>query len=136
MDKRNFMKFAVRVRSLLTHNGRKFTVLYLKECYRIVQHFVSGNPVLVTNELPLSIVRGLPSIIPGVLRLRMHDGDPGVIRGVLTCLSVFRVIKFPGDVKFDTIVGPFTGLSSTLPIYELLAVKSSLPPLGELRPIR
>nr|AHF48628.1 RNA-dependent RNA polymerase [Sclerotinia sclerotiorum mitovirus 12] len=136
LDKRNFMKFAVRVRSLLTHNGRKFTVLYLKECYRIVQHFVSGNPVLVTNELPLSIVRGLPSIIPGVLRLRMHDGDPGVIRGVLTCLSVFRVIKFPGDVKFDTIVGPFTGLSSTLPIYELLAVKSSLPPLGELRPIR
>nr|ALD89100.1 RNA-dependent RNA polymerase [Macrophomina phaseolina mitovirus 1] len=136
LDKRNFMKFAVRVRSLLTHNGRKFTVLYLKECYRIVQHFVSGNPVLVTNEVPLSIVRGLPSIIPGVLRLRMHDGDPGVIRGVLTCLSVFRVIKFPGDVKFDTIVGPFTGLSSTLPIYELLAVKSSLPPLGELRPIR
>nr|QUE49179.1 MAG: RNA-dependent RNA polymerase [Sclerotinia sclerotiorum mitovirus 37] len=136
LDKRNFMKFAVRVRSLLTHNGRKFTVLYLKECYRIVQHFVSGNPVLVTHELPLSIVRGLPSIIPGVLRLQMHDGNPDVIRGVLTCLSVFRVIKFPGNVSFDTIVGPFTGLSSTLPVYELLAVKSSLPPLGELGPLR
>lgn len=136
MDKRNFMKFAVRVRSLLTHNGRKFTVLYLKECYRIVQHFVSGNPVFVTNELPLSIVRGLPSIIPGSLRLQMHDGNPDVIRGVLTCLSVFRVIKFPGNVSFDTIVGSFTGLSSTLPVYELLAVKSSLPPLGEFGPLR
>jgi len=101
----------------------------------MVQHFVSGNPVSLTREMPISIVRGLPGIIPGVLRLRMHSGDPDVIRGVLTFLSVYRILKVPSLPKFDTIVGPFTGLSETLPLYELLQVKQTfpvLPGLGDL----
>lgn len=136
LDKRHFMKFAIRVRSIWLHNGKVFLVRYLKECLRIVQHFVSGNPVSVTTEMPISISRGLPRIIPGTLRLQMHAGNTGVIRGVLSVFSIFRVIRIPVTLKLQTIVGPFTGLSTTLPLYELRFVKDTLPPMRKLGEIK
>jgi hypothetical protein len=135
LDKAPFMEFAVRIRRIWVCNGPEFLVHYTKEAVRIVQHFVSGNPVSVTTEIPISIVRGIPSIVPGSLRLQMHSGDPRVIRGVLTLLSVYRIIKFPGTTKLETITAPFSGLSRTLPIYELLAIKDSLPCMGDLSDI-
>lgn len=126
------MKFAYRIYLLYKHNGPTFVVLYTKECFRIVQHFVSGQPVYVTNIMPIGIKRGIPSIIPGSLRLLMHSGDLRVIRGVLTVFSIYRIIRIPSVLKLNTIIGPFTGLNPSLPKYELLKVKSMLPQGGEL----
>ncbi|AGC24232.1 RNA-dependent RNA polymerase [Sclerotinia sclerotiorum mitovirus 3] len=136
LDKPSFMKFATRIESLWIHNGLIFTVKYLKECLRICQHFVSGNPVLVTTEMPISIVRGIPTIIPGNLRLLMHSRDLSVIRGVLSLLSVFRIMKIPSTLKLESITGPFTGLDSTLPKYELIKIKQVLPVFPQIKPIK
>lgn len=51
-----------------------------------------------------------------------------VIRAVLTILSVFRIIKFPGVLRLETITDPFKGISPTLPPMEVaLAWKRFLP---------
>jgi len=94
-------------------------VSYLKTCFLLVQKYTSGNNVESTNGFPLSLVGGLPRIIPGPLRSEIRKDNPVVIRMVLTSLAVFRIIKCPGKLKLETITGPFTGISETLPDYEL-----------------
>lgn len=86
--------------------------------------------------MPISIVRGIPTIIPGNLRLLMHSRDLSVIRGVLSLLSVFRIMKIPSTLKLESITGPFTGLDSTLPKYELIKIKQVLPVFPQIRPIK
>jgi hypothetical protein len=100
-------------------------VLYLKEATRIVQAFVSGNPVLKT-EFPISLKGGLPSIIPGPLRLSMRQRDLNVFRGVLSVLAVYRVIQIPGKLKLETITEPFKGQDRILPQYEVKNCSSEI----------
>lgn len=45
---------------------------------------------------------------------------------VLTSLAVFRIIKIPGNLKLETITGPFTGLTESLPDYEVTRVLRSV----------
>ena len=128
LDKALFMMFINRINSLWKHNGVTFTVLYTKECLRIVKHYISGNPLLVSNEYIVAISGGLPSIIPGTLRSSIRNNDHQVIRGVLSLLSVYRVLKIPGKLKLESITGPFTGSSMTLSKDEVKkALKSLLP---------
>jgi len=94
--------------------------MYLKECTRIVQHFVSGHPVFVTDVMPIGLAGGLPTIIPGTLRTLLRSRDPDTIRGVLSTLAVFRIMKMPCKLKLESITDPFTGLSDTLPKYEVI----------------
>jgi len=89
--------------------------MYMKESLRVVQHFVAGEIVDRSNDLPVSLVGGLPRIIPGVLRTRLRVGDPGAIRLVLAILSLNRVIKCPGVLKLNTITDPFKGLDDRIP---------------------
>jgi hypothetical protein len=121
---------------LIENNGMTFTVKYLKECVRIVQHFVSGNPISVTTEMPVSLARGIPTIIPGNLRLLMHSKDHRVIRGVLTVLSTYRILKISPVLKLGSITDHFKGSDPTLPRSEILRVLHSLPRLGRLDPIK
>jgi hypothetical protein len=100
-------------------------VLYLKEATRIVQAFVSGNPVLIT-EFPISLKGGLPSIIPGPLRLLMRQRDLNTFRGVLSVLAVYRVIQIPGKLKLETITEPFKGQDRILPQYEVRSCSSEI----------
>lgn len=72
--------------------------------------------------------RGLPLIIPGPLRLQMEAGDSCAIRSVLTILSLYRVIKYPGNLKLQTITDPFKGVSESLPPMELAVVWKRLSP--------
>jgi len=136
LDRPTFIKLALRIQSLIVNNGKTFTVKYLKECVRIVQHFVSGNPISVTTEMPISLARGIPTIIPGKIRLQMHDGDHRVIRGVLTLLSIYRIIKINPVLKLGSITDPFKGLDPTLPKYEILKAKRTFPSMKELTPIK
>lgn len=99
----------------MVRNGNKFTVMYLKECMRICQHFVAGSPIFLSQGIPVDLAGGLPRIIPGVLRARFRAGDPRAIRVVLTVLSTYRIIRVPGELKLNTITDPFKGLDMCLP---------------------
>lgn len=113
---------AGRIHFLQVHNGPKKTVAYLKECLRLVQHYVAGSPTSTPQkdgEVRVKSRRGLPTIIPGSLRLLIEARDSRTIRAILTILSVFRIIKYPGQLKIETITEPFKGLSDTLPLGEV-----------------
>lgn len=99
-------------------NGPTFVVQYCKECTRIVQAYVSGNPIFVTN-IPISLKGGLPSIIPGSIRSLLRYGELNIIRGVLSVFSVYRVIKIPGKIHLSSITDPFKGWSKTLDDHEV-----------------
>jgi hypothetical protein len=88
-----YKKFGSRIAVLWKANGVSFTVQYLKECTRIVQHFVSGHPVLVTDVMPIGLAGEPPTIIPGSLRTLLRSKDHSTIRGVLSTLAVYRIIN-------------------------------------------
>lgn len=113
-----YMMFGTRIWRLWTTNGPTFVCQYTKECTRIVQAFISGNPVLVT-QYPISIKGGLPGIIPGPIRSRLRDGDLVTSRAVLSVFSVYRVINIPGVLKLSTITDLFEGQSPTLLEHEV-----------------
>lgn len=92
----------------------------------LTQKYISGEKVRVTETLPFSLVGGLPRIIPGPFRKLIREGDQNVIRLVLTALSLFRILRCPGNLKLETITKPFTGLSEELPSYELSRVLRSM----------
>lgn len=134
------MTLVSRIVTLFKTNGATHVVLYLKEATRIVQSFVSGNPVFST-EFPISLKGGLPSIIPGPLRLLMRQRDLDTFRGVLSVLAVYRVIQIPGKLKLGSIYEPFKGHSTTLPQYEVNKCSSEIfkfrsKPEYTLKPIK
>lgn len=130
-----YKKFGARIASLWKYNGVSFTVQYLKECTRIVQHFVSGHPVFTTNVMPIGLAGGLPLIIPGSLRLLLRAKDHKTIRGVLSTLAVYRIMKMPCVLKLETITDPFKGQCLTLPKHEIIegleALGISVPKYGQ-----
>jgi hypothetical protein len=64
------------IRSLIRHNGAEFTVLYLKECKRVVEHYCSGETLNNTIGPPfIGLRKGLPSLLPADLRKRIRCGD-------------------------------------------------------------
>jgi len=87
--------------------------LYLKECLRIVHHFIAGTLVHLSEGIPVDLTGGLPRMIPGPLRSKLRLKDPKSIRVVLTVLSVFRVIDIKGQLKLSTITDPFKGQSQS-----------------------
>ncbi|USV40785.1 putative RNA-dependent RNA polymerase [Leptosphaeria biglobosa mitovirus 3] len=125
LPKNPYMLLVSRLVTLWKTNGPKHLVLYLKEATRIIQAFVSGNPVFCT-EFPISLKGGLPSIIPGPLRLLMRQRDLNTFRGVLSVLAVYRVIQIPGKLKLETITEPFKGQDRILPQYEVKNCSSEI----------
>lgn len=111
--------FRSRILILIRNNGKSFVVKYLKECLRICQHFVAGSPIFLSKGIPIDLAGGLPRIIPGVLRARFRAGDPRAIRVVFTVLSVFRIIRVPGQLKLNTITDPFKGQCADIPKWAL-----------------
>jgi len=88
--------------------------MYLKECYRLLQHFVAGQPQKSSIDIAVALSGGVPCIIPGSLRLLIKKREPEVIRFVLTVFSLYRVIKIPGTLKLGSITDPFKGSSPTI----------------------
>jgi len=132
VPKAPYMVFGTRLLRLWKCNGSTFVVLYTKECTRIVQAFISGNPVFI-SELPISIKGGLPTVIPGSLRSLLRSLDLNTCRAVLSVLAVYRIIKIPGKLKLSTITDPFKGQSTTLPQYEVWSGSGELFGFNKLR---
>lgn len=145
-EKDAFLKLAKRIDSHRTASGVKFTVQYLKECLRLIQHWKSGNPTVCLKDGPrIATRRGLPLLIPGQVRLRMEDNCTVTTKVVLTIISIFRVYKYEGVLKTSTITDPFTGSTNRLEFWELdrtwglfkpFIPSKRMPGLDELLPLR
>jgi hypothetical protein len=105
--------FVKRIKSLWTLNGPAYLVLYLKGCYLITQHYIAGKPTR-SETIRIGLKHGLPIILPGPLRHFIMAGETSHIRVILGLFSLFRVIKFKGILKLNTITDPFSGIEETL----------------------
>jgi len=110
------------------NSGRDFAVDYLKECLRIVQHYLSGNRVSESvSAMRVGLRDGLPVIIPFQLRQKIGV-DLEITRLILTILSVYRVIESTSKMKLSTITDPFNGISPILDKPSMNLVLSRLLP--------
>jgi len=95
--------------SLWRNNGAKYTVEYLKECNRLLQFFVAGNPQSSDSNLRIGAPGGLPIIIPANHRVLIksnqeHRDYPNVIRIIFALLGCYRLIRYEGTLKLETII--------------------------------
>lgn len=109
----HYLELGNRISNLLKDNGVKYSIDYLKEGHRLIQHFIAGEPT-IPQGIRMASRRGLPLIIPGSLRLQMETMDSKCLRIVLTIFTIFRTLKTPGILKLETITDPFTGQSEEL----------------------
>lgn len=104
-----------------------------------MQAYISGNPILVTSQVPISLRAGLPTIIPGPLRSLIRSGDLITCRAILSVFAVYRVIKIPGTMKLETITDTFKGQEASGNIFEIKSsLRELIQPFGEfkLKPIK
>jgi len=111
------------------HSGLPHTVMYLKESLRIIQKFISGEKLTVTDGIRMGLSHGLPKILPSSLRDSIRARETKEIRAILTIVSLFRVLQCEPKPKLETITSPFKGMSPDLPRYEVMAVLKELKPL-------
>jgi hypothetical protein len=131
-----FKQLVERLLDLWKKSGKKFLVLYMKECLAHTIAFLNHKSRPFTKgAISVRLSRaGLPTIIPGLLRsviirFRREGGlrDRLVTRTVLTVLSMYRVLNFVSKPNLATITDPFNGISPLLDINELGRVLSLFP---------
>lgn len=106
----DFNKLAQRVELLYRRNGATFTIAYLKECVRVVQHYTAGVPLRVCEgSVMVGLSGGLPTILPTRLRGWVRSGHTICTVCALSILGVYRGLVTPGILKIESITGPFTG---------------------------
>lgn len=124
-DQQPFLTLMERIVRLNKDSGYKYSVPYLKECLRLIQHWKSGNPTIaLKGDIRVASKRGLPLILPSSLRIQLERSEPQVLRIVLTLISIFRIYKYPSVPTLSTITGPFTGVSSTLDWGEIRRIRT------------
>jgi len=123
-----FKLFVSRLTFLWKKSGKKFLVLYLKECTaHVIAYLNHTTRQPKADSIGVRLSRaGLPTVIPGPLRFaimqfRLLGGlkDGLVTRSVLTVLSYYRVINFVAKPSLATVTAPFTGVSPLLDVIEL-----------------
>jgi hypothetical protein len=117
---RHLIELSKRIFTLLTTNGKTFTVQYCKEAHRLMSKSLGGEVTQSSSEPRVASRRGLPLIIPGALRLLIEAGEPKIIRVVFTILSVYRVIPAYPKLKLGTITSPHFGVIKDLPELDLV----------------
>lgn len=129
---------------ILKVNGRLHTANYLSVVVRAIVLWVGGERLV--QDAPTVRIRlnrsGLPLFLPGPLRMlfatfRGEDQASvlGVIKVTITVLSVYRVIGCAPILKLETITGPFSGVSATLPFAEVLHAVTMIPGLLSIQPV-
>jgi len=112
----NFIKFIYK---LHINHGTDFTVKWLKACHVCLQRYLGNDRISslrdIVPDLPLPrIINGLSAIIGSLDREKIRKSNSKIIRFWSSLFSVYRVIKVPSMVKYETITGPFTGSSDKL----------------------
>jgi hypothetical protein len=103
--------------------------MYLKEALRVIQKFISGERLTVTDGIRMGLSHGLPKILPSSLRDSIRARETKEIRAILTIVSLFRVLQCEPLPKLETITSPFKGMAPDLPKYEVMSVLKDLKPL-------
>lgn len=129
--------FIVHCKHLKRTQGVKGLTKFLKAATVSVQQSLGGHRVRDVGLLGARVARtqrGLPRFIPAQLRKRIRAGDPTAIRMILTLLNVYRIFKFPGTLKLQTITNPFMGkgpmgyILAYIPLFLKLFVWSKITP--------
>lgn len=123
-----------RIVHLHEKSGSSFTVMYLKECLRLIQKFISGNREESSIGIKLGLTNGLPSILPSELRSFIRAGSEKEIRATLTIISIFRVLKCAPKLKLNTITDKFGGLYTMFNPMEVKVVLQNFPSFELLSP--
>lgn len=112
--RRDLTAMSSKIGDLYLANGATFTIAYLKECVRVVQHYTAGNRVRVSEgSVMVSLSGGLPSLIPGSLRGWVRSGHTICTVCALSILGVYRGLVTPGVLKLESITGPSTAVLNT-----------------------
>jgi len=133
-NKTPFFKLGERIVHLHEKSGSSFTVMYLKECLRLIQKFISGNREDCSIGIKLGITNGLPSILPHELRSYIRSHSEREIRAILSIISIFRVLKCAPKVKLNTITDKFSGLYTMFNPMEVKIVLQNFPSFELLNP--
>jgi len=123
----HYFTLADNITTLLKNSGATFGVSYLKESTRIVQKFIAGQPVVASEGVWVSLVKGLPRFIPGPLRILLRKRDQVTIRAVLSVLTLYKLLKCKPNLKINSITDPFSGFSRTINPLKLKAVAEWFP---------
>jgi len=103
--------FVAKCHTLINNQGAKGLVKFLKAAGISLQQSLGGHLVRDVATLGARISRtktGIPRFIPVVIRINIRRGDSAYIRLVQTLINIFRVIKFVGALKLDTITAAST----------------------------
>jgi len=131
-----FKELVTRIQTLGRKSGKKFLCLYLKECVRIMIHFLNRDEYTCRpGGVIVKVCRsGLPKIIPWPLRKILLEYIQGrtlkgtlVLRCTLTVLSLYRVLQFRCLPNLSSITDEFRGVSDTLENKELGTVLAWFP---------
>jgi hypothetical protein len=95
------------IEKLMKANGAIFTIQHIKFARFLVMAYLSGNPIVATNERVMGINKStkLPKILTPLHGL-IISGDITSLRFVFTLLSVSRLIPASGQVNFDSLTQP------------------------------
>jgi len=132
----HYRELVLRLQTLGRKSGKKFLCLYLKECMRIMIHFVNRSQY-IRNQSGV-IVRlsrsGLPMIIPFAIRKILSGNLEGMtavgllhLRCTLTILSFYRVLQFRQLPDLSSITEEFSGTFKVLGSEEVALVVSWFP---------
>lgn len=106
----DFNQLSRRIELLYRRNGATFTITYLKECVRVVQHYTAGVPLSACEgSVMVGLSGGLPTLLPTRLRGWVRSGHTICTVCTLSILGVYRGLVTPGVLKIESITGPFTG---------------------------
>jgi len=117
-------------------NGPLWVSQYLSQVSRVILLWMGKMPYKCQDGIVrVATTRsGLPTILPAELRKIFHllwGPDQAyalkVIRVTLTLLSVFRVIGCVPMLKIETITGLFSGMNTSLPVWEMSQAVGWLP---------
>jgi hypothetical protein len=108
--RQDYRVLSTKVEQLYRHNGATFTIAYLKECVRVVQHYVAGVHIRVSDgPIMVGLRGGLPTILPTRLRGLVREGHTVSTVCALSILGVYRGLVTPGVLKLESITKPYTG---------------------------
>jgi hypothetical protein len=108
--------------------------MYLKECLRLIQKFISGDRQKCSVGIKLGITHGLPSILPKELRSHIRNCDSVEVRAILGIISIFRVLRCAPKLKLSTITEKFSGIYTMFNPMEVKVVLSNFPKFELIKP--
>jgi len=100
--------YSRKINHLVRTQGFPGTVKYLKAAHTQLMQALAGYKPKIDPSTGTHVAKtgyGLPRIIPLIHRRRIQAGDKNIIRLWLSFLSLYRVLKYPGKLKLETITG-------------------------------